>query len=75
MNEGMNSRCAGLVEHAAWTKGDGYLDTPLKNMPWYQQILVDVFAVSSALAAIVAVVSLWTCKWCSRCCGKAVKVV
>lgn len=69
------SQAAGLVEHAAWTKGDGYLDTPLKNMPWYQQILVDVFAVSSALAAIVAVVSLWTCKWCSRCCGKAVKVV
>lgn len=69
------SQAAGLVEHAAWTKGDAYLDSPLKNMPWYQQILVDVFAVSSALAAIVAVASLWTCKWCSRCCGKAVKVV
>ena len=57
---------AGLIEHAAWTKGDAYLDTPLKNMPWYQQTLLDVLTVSSAVAAMLGVVSLWAYRWCSK---------
>ncbi len=72
----MNTVCffAGLIEHAAWTQGDAYLDTPLKNMPWYQQILLDVLAVCSAVTAVLAVVLLWMYRWCSRHFGKHVKV-
>ena len=66
--------CAGLIEHAAWTQGDAYLDTTLKNMPWYQQILLDVLAVSSAVTAVLGVVSLWMYRCCSRHFGKHVKV-
>ena len=72
----MNTVCffAGLIEHAAWTPGDAYLATPLKNMPWYQQILLDVLAVCSAVTAVLAVASLWMYRWCSRHFGKHVKV-
>ncbi|DBB08133.1 hypothetical protein WJX82_009623 [Trebouxia sp. C0006] len=68
------SQAASLIEHAAWTQGDAYLDTPLKNMPWYQQILLDVLAVCSAVTAVLAVASLWMYRWCSRHFGKHVKV-
>lgn len=37
--------CAGWIEHAAWTKGSDYLDTPVRHMPWYQQMLLDVWGV------------------------------
>ncbi len=66
---------AGLIEHAAWTKGDAYLDAHLKSMPWYQQILLDAVAVCTAIAAIVAVLSYWSFRWCSRHLRAHVKVV
>ncbi|DBA81000.1 TPA: hypothetical protein ACH3X2_007206 [Trebouxia sp. C0005] len=68
------SQAASLIEHAAWTQGDAYLDALLKNMPWYQQILLDVLAVYSAFIAVLAVVLLWAYRWCSRHIGKHVKV-
>ena len=42
---------AGLIEHTAWTKGDAYLDNPIKDMPWHQQLMLDVFAIFSAIIA------------------------
>ena len=34
---------ADWIEHAAWTKGSNYLDTPVRHQPWYQQMLLDVW--------------------------------
>lgn len=52
---------AGWIEHAAWTKGGHYLDTPVTNMPWYQQMLLDVWGVYlGCIAALAAAVRFST---------------
>lgn len=57
---------AGLVEHAAWTKGDAYLDQPIKDMPWYQQLLLDSFVLLSTIAAVLVVFLMLVFKTCSK---------
>lgn len=66
---------AGLVEHAAWTKGDMYLDKPMKNMPWYQQLLLDVFAVLAVITVGLAVMAVLVIKFWSKHMQRHAKVV
>lgn len=56
---------AGLIEHAAWTKGDAYLDKPMKSMHWHQQLLLDVVAVLAMITAGLAVLVVLVVKYCS----------
>lgn len=67
--------CAGLVEHAAWTRGDAYLDQPIKDMPWYHQLLLDVFAILSMVAAVLAVLAVLVVQCCSKHLKRHAKVV
>lgn len=67
--------CAGLVEHAAWAKGDAYLDQPIKDMPWCQQLLLDVFAVLSMIAAGLTVFAVLVIQCCSNHMQRPAKVV
>lgn len=67
--------CAGLVEHAAWTKGDAYLDQPIKDMPWYQQLLLDSFVLLSIMAAVLVVFLMLVIKFCAKHMQRHIKVV
>lgn len=67
--------CAGLVEHAAWTKADAYLDQPLKNMPWYRQLLLDVFFVLSMVAGGLAVLAVLVIQCCCKHIPRRAKLV
>ncbi|KAL3161225.1 hypothetical protein ABBQ38_009591 [Trebouxia sp. C0009 RCD-2024] len=58
-------QAASLIEHAAWTKGDAYLDKPMKSMHWHQQLLLDVIAVLAMITAGLAVLAVLVIKYCS----------
>lgn len=55
-----------MIEHAAWTKGDAYLDKPIKTMRWHKQLLLDVFAVLAMITAGLAMLAVLVIKFCSK---------
>ena len=66
---------AGVIEHAAWTQGDAYLDKPIKDMLWYQQVLLDVVAVLSVITAGLVMFAVLCIKLCFKHMQKHAKMV
>lgn len=44
---------AGWIEHAAWTRGSDYIDTPASQMYWAQQMLLDVAGIYIGLCILL----------------------